>query len=301
MPRADTNALDRLLATVAVEEVGPDRYRGAPSFDDGVDATFGGHFLGQACSAAFATVEPDRRLHSLHGYFLRAGRPGEPFTLEVERVRDGRSFCQRRVRVSQGEGDGAKLQFEMMASFATGQGGPTLDPTPPDGFAELPAPSTLPTHHELMSSLDPLPLPEAWAFRDYGLDIRTVNAPWAPQGPSPEGGIRLWVRAAGAMPTDHRVQVPVMAYQSDESLADNVAIPWGATWGSPGVVFVSLDHAMWFHRDLDLNDWHFIDQRPITVGHERGLAQASVWNSSGELVVSFTQEALLRLGSEQDV
>lgn len=297
---ADSNksALEQLIATVSVEQVGPDRFRGVGSHDDGVDATFGGHFLGQACSAALATVDPDRRLHSLHGYFLRPGRPGEPFDLEVERVRDGRSFCTRRVRVTQGPADSAKTQFEMLASFTVGETGPTLDPAPPDDFATLPDPMSLPTHHELMSSLDELPLPEAWALRDYGLDIRTVNAPWAPAGPSDDGGIRLWIRADGSLPDDHRVQAAIMAYQSDESLADNVAIPWGATWGSPGVVFVSLDHAMWFHRELDLNAWHFVDQRPITVGRGRGLATASMWNVAGELVVSFTQEALLRLGPE---
>ena len=89
-----------------------------------------------------------------------------------------------------------------------------------------------------------------------------------------------------------------LAYQSDESVADNIAVPWGATWGSPGVVFVSLDHAMWFHRPIDLNHWHLIEQRPVTVGHGRGLAIASVWTVEGQLVASFTQEALLRLGEE---
>jgi acyl-CoA thioesterase-2 len=291
-------AVNDLIATVSVEPLGDDRFRGIGSKDDGVDATFGGHFLGQACSAALATVEDHRRLHSLHGYFLRAGTPGEPFDLEVERVRDGRTFCTRRVRVSQGPAETAKTQFELMASFAAPEDGPTLDAAPPADFADLPRPEELPTHHELMGSFDELPLPEAWALRDYGLDVRTVNAPWVEAGPSAEGGIRLWIRAAAPIPDDHRLQAAILAYQSDESLADNVAIPWGATWGSPGVVFVSLDHAMWFHRPFDLNDWLFVDQKPITVGHGRGVATGAVWNTDGHCVVTFTQEALFRLGDE---
>ena len=139
---------------------------------------------------------------------------------------------------------------------------------------------------------------EAWALRDYGLDLRTIAAPWAPDGPSSDGGIQLWVRADGTLPADPPLHAALLAYQSDESLADNVAIPWGATWGSPGVVFVSLDHAIWFHRPIDLNQWHFIDQRPITVGGGRGVATAMVWSEEGELVATFTQEALLRLGDE---
>ena len=33
----------------------------------------------------------------MHSYFLGAGRSGEPIELQVERLRDGRSFSQRRV------------------------------------------------------------------------------------------------------------------------------------------------------------------------------------------------------------
>ena len=135
-------------------------------------------------------------------------------------------------------------------------------------------------------------------MRDYGLDIRTVNAPWVPAGPSPAGGIRLWIRAAGTMPDDHRVHTVLLAYQSDESLADCVAAPWGATWGSEGVVFVSLDHSMWVHAPIDLDDWLLLDQRPVTVGRGRGLATSQVWDRSGRLVASITQEALFRLSDD---
>jgi acyl-CoA thioesterase-2 len=292
-------ALDDLIAIVTLEDLGDDRFRGAGSTDDGVDATYGGHFLGQAVAAACATVDDDRRIHSLHGYFLRAGYPGEPYLLTVDRVRDGRSFCTRRVVVTQDAGrEPGRPQFELLASFARPEDGPVSAPEPPPYFASLPRPEDLPTHHELMSTLDPLPLPEAWAMRDYGLDLRTVAAPWAPGGPSADGGIQLWARADGEVPDDPALHATLLAYQSDESLADNIAIPWGATWGTPGVVFVSLDHALWFHRPIDLNRWHFIDQRPLTVGGGRGVATAMVWTAEGELVASFTQEALLRLGDE---
>ncbi len=288
-------ALDELIAILTPAPTGPDSFVGVGSANDGVDATFGGHFLGQAVAAALATVDPDRHLHSLHGYFLRAGRSGEPYRIAVDRVRDGRTFCTRRVTVFQ---DDDRACFELLASCASPEDGPTLDARPPTDFHALPAPETLPTHRELMAGLDPLPLPAEWALRRYGLDLRTVNAPWAPSGPSADGGIRLWVTADGPVPADHHLQAALLAYQSDESLADNIAIPWGATWGSPGVVFVSLDHAMWFHRPFDLNDWLFIDQRPVTVGRARGVATATVWNTNGELVASFTQEALLRLDEQ---
>ncbi|NIB32056.1 hypothetical protein HBB16_10300 [Pseudonocardia sp. MCCB 268] len=44
------------------------------------------------------TCDDDRRIHSLHGYFLRAGDVHETTRWEVERVRDGRGFSHRAVR-----------------------------------------------------------------------------------------------------------------------------------------------------------------------------------------------------------
>lgn len=307
-PPADPS-LDKLLARLALTAASePDHFEGPPSSEDGVDATFGGHFLGQAVVAANATVEQPpadehqgRYLHSLHAYFLRGGRPGESFDIEVDRVRDGRSFCTRRVRTCQ---DPGKLQFELLASYAAGapeSDTPELAPRPAIDLDDLPRPEDLPSYGELMRSLDPLPLPEEWAFRDYGLDIRTIAAPWAPDGPTEHHGLRFWVRAKpGLVPSTNagtaNLHAALLAYQSDESLADCVAVPWGKTWGSPDVVFVSLDHAMWIHRPVDLDQWLLFDQEPIVVARERGLATASVWTADGQLVASVRQEALLRLG-----
>ncbi len=292
-------ALLRQLELTPQEQ--PDTFVGPGSTDDGVDATFGGHFLGQAVAAANATVADDRLLHSIHGMFLRAGRPQEPFAITVDRVRDGRSFSTRRVHIEQ---DPAKPQFELLASY-TASGDDSSPSTParvPFDISALPAPEDLPTYDVLMRSLDPLPLPEPWAMRDYGLDVRTIAAPWAPDGPTEAHGLRFWVRAKpGLTPMvdapSANLHAVLLAYQSDESLADCVAVPWGKTWGSDGVVFVSLDHAMWLHKPIDLNQWLLFDQEPIVVARERGLATGSVWTAQGDLVASVRQEALFRLES----
>ena len=90
----------------------------------------------------------------------------------------------------------------------------------------------------------------------------------------------------------------IVTYASDMTLLDTTILPFGLAWDSPGMQMASLDHAMWFHRPFNLNQWHFIDQRPVTVGNGRGLATAKVWDTGGQLVASFTQEALLRLSPE---
>src|SRR3954468_3014766 len=98
---------------------------------------YGGQVAAQALRAAGLTVDDDRHAHSLHGYFLRPGRPDHPVLLHVDRDRDGRSFSARHVRAMQ-EG---KVIFSMLASFhrdepsATFDGVPTSALAPPDDAA----------------------------------------------------------------------------------------------------------------------------------------------------------------------
>jgi len=57
---------------------------------------YGGQVLAQTLIAAQSTVE-ERRPHSMHAYFLRAGSDEMPVIYDVDRIRDGGSFTTRRV------------------------------------------------------------------------------------------------------------------------------------------------------------------------------------------------------------
>ena len=286
-----TPALRDLIELLTLEPVGDDRWRGKGSVNDGVEATFGGHLLGQATAAAQLSVDDGRPVHSIHGYFLRGGEPGEPYEYAVERVRDGRTFSARQVRCFQRD----KLILTLNASFNVAETGTAIEATPPPDFDDLPAPESLPIYRELMQSLDPLPFAADWALAERGVELRPVNAPWCPAGPSADNGIRHWIRAPGLSVDDGAMQRAILAYQSDESLADSLLIPFGLTWGAAGTTFVSLDHAMWFHRPLDLDKWHFVEQWPGIADHNRGLAHGRVWNAAGKLIATFSQEALMRI------
>lgn len=279
-----------LIRLLRPEPVAEGLYRGEGSDGEGDFATFGGHFLGQATAAALASVDAERRIHSLHAYFLRGGQPREPIDYAVTRVRDGRTFCTRRVTATQ---DGPPL-FELTASFALPEDGEVFESKSPADFDRLPEPESLPRYHELMATHDPPPVPVEWAFRERGVDVRIVNAPWSPNGASAESGIRCWMRANGTMPDDPALHAAMLAYQSDESISDNVLVPFGKTWSDPDLVCLSLDHALWYHQPIQFDEWLFIDQRPVTVSRGRGFSSGTVWNRAGELVASFAQEALIR-------
>ena len=81
--------------------------------------TFGGHVAGQSLVSAVRTVDDGFHVHSLHGYFLRPGNPKAPTVFLVERVREGGSFCTRRVSAIQH----GEAIFSMSASFQTEQDG----------------------------------------------------------------------------------------------------------------------------------------------------------------------------------
>jgi acyl-CoA thioesterase II len=291
-----TTPLQHLVDALTLECIDDNTWRGIGSENDGSESTYGGHFLGQASAAALASVADDRPLHSIHGYFLRGGIPGEPIDYEVDRVRDGRSFSARKVSAKQH----GRVAFELMASFAVPDAGAIIEPAPPVDFHDLPSPQSLPRYSEVMAACDPLPIPAAWALREHGVDVRPLNAPWTSLGPSVDNGIRHWIRANGEAPVNPALHSAMLAYQSDESVSDCLLIPFQLTWSSPGLTFVSLDHAMWFHRQIDLNAWHFVEQWASTASQSRGLTHGRVWDQNGALVASYSQEVLMRMTASED-
>lgn len=95
-----TQILDNLVALLSLEPIEENLFRGM-SQDLGFRQLYGGQVLGQALSAASQTVEDDRHVHSMHGYFLRPGDASMPVVYQVDRVRDGGSFSTRRVTAIQ--------------------------------------------------------------------------------------------------------------------------------------------------------------------------------------------------------
>lgn len=65
---------------------------------------YGGQIVAQALRAAAVTVDPQLNVHSLRAYFIRRGDHEEPVRYGVDRIRNGRTFCTRRVVARQATG-----------------------------------------------------------------------------------------------------------------------------------------------------------------------------------------------------
>jgi acyl-CoA thioesterase-2 len=277
-----------LVELLALERIDRDLFRGR-SQDLGWGAIFGGQVLGQALSAAAQTVPAERPVHSLHGYFLRAGDVQRPILYQVDRLRDGRSFATRRV-VAQQEGEAI---FSLAASFQVDEGGYEHQDTVP----AVPAPETLRSERDLALALSAA-LPEALrriATAERPIEIRPVELrnPLQPAPMPPRR--RMWYRAIDQLPDDPALHRYLLAYASDFSFLATSMDPHGVSWLTPGMQVASLDHAMWFHRPFRLDDWLlYVVDSPSASG-ARGLVRGQFFDRAGRLVASCAQEGIIRM------
>ena len=114
MPGSVTELVDLL----DLEEIEVGLFRGRQP-KTALQRVFGGQVLAQGLVAASRTVPGDRRLHSMHGYFIRPGRTDLPIVFDVENIRDGRSFSARRAVARQG----GSVIFFASSSFHTPEEG----------------------------------------------------------------------------------------------------------------------------------------------------------------------------------
>ncbi len=282
-----SRVLDDLLELLKLEPIEENLFRGR-SQDLGFRQLFGGQVLGQALSAASQTVDLARHVHSLHGYFLRSGDASLPVVYTVDRVRDGGSFTTRRVVAIQ---KGQPI-FTMMASFQGDEPGFEHQATMP----EVPPPESLPSDIELMRRKAHL-LPESVRDKflcDKPIEIRpvTVVDPFDPKACEPSKAV--WFRANGLVPEDPQVHRYVLAYASDFNLITTTLQPHGASYMQRGMQMASLDHALWFHANLRVNDWLLYVMDSPWAGNARGLARGHVFTREGRLVASVAQEGLIR-------
>ncbi|HZO20941.1 MAG TPA: acyl-CoA thioesterase II [Steroidobacteraceae bacterium] len=276
-----------LLKLLELEQLEINLFRGE-SRDIGSPQVFGGQVLGQALMAASRTIE-GRLAHSLHAYFLRRGDPQAPIVYQVDRSLDGHSFSNRRVVAIQ---HGEQI-FNMAASFQVTE--PGLDhqiamPTvpSPESLADS---SLLPA--ELLARMPErlrrfFEQPRPFEFRPVQpIDfLRPRKAPPARQ---------IWFRAVGALPDGEQLHRCLIAYVSDFFLLDTATLPHGASFLTSPIVMASLDHAMWFHRPLRVDDWLLYAMESPSASGARGFARASVFARDGRLVTSTAQEGLVRL------
>ncbi len=285
-PRDEQEALERLLAVLDL----------SPAADEDADVfvgqsqpqpwgrVYGGQVLAQSLVAAQRTVDPDRPVHSLHGYFLRAGNSNEPITFAVERLRDGRSFSARRTHAIQF----GRPILSMIVSFQEPADGPDHQVPMPDA----PPPESLPTVAERYAGV----ADGSYWVRERPIDLRHVDEPlYVAPSARPSTRQMLWMKAVGTLPDDPALHAAVLAYASDYSMLEPVLRAHGLAFTHPGLKMASLDHAMWWHRPARADEWLLATQESPTAQGARGLGLGRIFTRDGALACSVAQEGMIRV------
>ena len=258
-----------LLDLLDLEKLDRNLFRGKGSGGETPTRIYGGQVIAQALSAAYATVE-NRLCHSLHAYFIRPGNPEQPVIYEVDPARDGGSFTTRRVIAVQN----GKQILNLAASFHKEEPGwshqhPMPDVPPPEGLA-----SREDLHQRHAHRI-------ADAQRnEFTRERRDLN--------------HMWVRMDAAKGAGRQLQHVLLAYVSDFGLLGSALRPHGLTWYKPEAMTASLDHAMWFHGPLQLENWHLYTMDSPFAGGGRGFNRGAIYTRDGHLVASVAQEGLMR-------
>jgi acyl-CoA thioesterase-2 len=279
--------LEDLIKVLTLERLEDDLFRGE-SRDIGSPQVFGGQVLGQALMAAAATVE-GRDAHSLHAYFLRRGDFNSPIVYEVDRARDGNHFSTRRVIAIQ---HGAQI-FNLSASFQSVESG--LDHQLP--LPEVPPPEALTDLDDHVRAL--LPQLPAGLRRvlecKRPFEFRPVKPPNILKPQKPAALRNMWFRAVDRLPEDEALHRCLLAYVSDFHLLDTAVMPHGFPLPPRRLVMASIDHAMWFHRSVRVDDWLLYSTDSPSASGARGFARGSIFARDGRLVASTSQEGLMRV------
>ncbi|WP_336972086.1 acyl-CoA thioesterase [Sphingobium aromaticiconvertens] len=275
---------DDVPALLEMDEIAPDLFRNRRNQRNVYHTLFGGQIVAQALTAADRTV-PGRIVHSLHSYFLRAGVDSEPVDYQVDRTRDGGRFSTRRVEARQGE----QLLFTMDCSYRT----------PMAGFSHY-RPCPIPFEPETGIDQNDFAALTAADGRQYGALLKR-HYPIEIRIPGVEGFLEVreeakrhyWLRAPGAEKVaDPAGQRQILAFMSDFMFVGAPLTRHTVALPGPHLFVASLDHSIWFHRDVRCDDWLLFETDGPNAENGVNLARGMIYNRAGELVASIAQEAL---------
>lgn len=273
-----------LVALIELEQIEENMFRGQ-NYQAPWQRVFGGQVLAQSLHAASRTVASDRKVHSVHAYFLLPGDISQPIVYLVERVRDGTSFTTRRVVAIQ---KGRPI-FNMAASFQLPEEGLEHQLAMP----QVAEPESLASDVELLKTMTEVPRLFRGALIPRPIEFRPVESFEISEDLKPLR--HVWMRAKGQLPDNVEMHQQVLAFCSDYNLLSTALLPHAHLVEAKSLQLASLDHAMWFHRAFSMNDWLLFVLDSPSASNARGLSRGSFFNRAGQLVASVVQEGLMRV------
>jgi acyl-CoA thioesterase-2 len=104
----------------------------------------------------------------------------------------------------------------------------------------------------------------------------------------------FWFRSREETKFEMALQQQLLAYISDFWLLRTASLPHRKELSKSKTFFASIDHAIWFHRDFKMQDWHLYSMESPSASNSRGFSRGSIFNKDGVLIASTAQEGLMR-------
>ena len=287
MPNSSSiSDLAELLSVLELSAVGDDVFVGRHPRKNPV-RTFGGQLMAQAFVAASRSLVHEVPPSALSVHFIAGGDPSRDIEFHVFRLRDERRFANRRVDAIQN----GTLLATALVSYLSGGHGLEHNSTAP----RVPEPHTLPGIDELLVGYEEVVPHFANALRP--IEWRYTNDPaWVMRD---KGGRldrnRVWMTAAGEMPDDPVLHTAAMIYSSDTTVLDSIITTHGLSWGWDRIFAVTINHSVWFHRQVDFADWVLYSTASPVAAESRGLGMGHFFNRAGEVVSTVAQEGIVKV------
>jgi acyl-CoA thioesterase II len=248
--------------------------------------TFGGLMMAQSFVAASRTRARNLPPNALSAHFINGGDTGKDMQFTVVRLRDERRFANRRVDVTQ---DGILLAT-VMISYLAGGSGLEHNVEPPD----VPDPENVPTLTEQLRGYeDRVPL---FVNALQPIEWRYTNEPsWVMRDNGNELDYnRVWVKADGELPSDPVLHTATMLYSSDTTVLDSIITTHGLSWGYDRIFAATVNHSVWFHRQVNFNEWLLYSTSSPVASDSRGLGTGYFFDRSRRPVATVVQEGLVK-------
>jgi len=109
-----------------------------------------------------------------------------------------------------------------------------------------------------------------------------------------------WFKFDDRIGDDPIIQRTILAFISDKGLMSTAIRAHPVSFETHKIIGASLDHAMWFHAEIKLNQWIYYHIDSPRSARARGLNRGSFYNQDGVLIASTAQEGLMRVVGERD-
>lgn len=275
-----------LLATLDLHRVDDDLFIGSHPSKNPM-RTFGGQLMSQSFVASSRSlVRDDLPPGALSVHFINGGDTAKDIEFRVTRLRDERRFANRRVDAVQ---DGTLLSTALVSYMAGGRG--LEHGIEPPAVAD---PHTQPTIGELLrgyeetvphfvNALQPI----EWRYTNDPAWVMRTKGDRLPHN-------RVWVKALGDVPDDPVLHTATMVYSSDTTVLDSVITTHGLSWGFDRIFAASANHSIWFHRQVNFNDWVLYSTSSPVAADSRGLGTGHFFDRSGQPLATVVQEGVLK-------